>query len=89
MLFPAGFDAQHHRQHLLAETDAIDQQRHQIEITQFLLAELFQPRRAGSPPPFSGVGLRSPPGIASVILINCLSEDVWTATPLTTNQATT
>ena len=37
LLFPAGFNAQRHYQHLLAEMNPIDQDRHQIQIAKFFL----------------------------------------------------
>src|SRR5258708_19830212 len=47
MFFHAGFDAQHHHQHLFAEMTPVDQQGCQIQPIQFLLAQFLHLRRAG------------------------------------------
>src|SRR5271166_3833212 len=47
MLFPAGFNAQRHHQHLLAEMNPVDQNRHQIQIAEFFLAQFLQLRCTG------------------------------------------
>ena len=47
MLFPARGNAQRHHQHLLAEMNPVDQDRHQIKFIQFSLAQRFQLCRAG------------------------------------------
>src|SRR5579883_1550664 len=43
----AAGDAQRHHQHLLAEMNPVDQNRHQIEIAKFLLTQFLQLRRTG------------------------------------------